>query len=451
MLFSDFIKDCLLGRNNIAWNYYQCTGINTDNILHADTSAEFIREYFTYGGKELPLLLNPEDVTAFIENHLFTREDSVFSFGFDEQYALPPKRAVHSVSGFFLGLLIENCLNTENPLSIVQPEYFPFPYLWFLTYLYHDYGYSVVEKDNSPISKITRAPIPNSNYSRYNSKIRPGEYDALRKVKAELGITLSPFSAYSSIFSSVPYSQKVNAESALLRELTQRSFTIEGHPKLQFNTGSEIYHHRYTSKVVTRYFNYCINERNHPDHGIVGGYLFYDRMIKTYLLAYLSTLLEAQHSISLSDFYFRGKHFSENQLPVFSYISDCILAHNIWKQSDETRELYGQYNLNVALGEAYEILTFSNNPLLYILAIADTLEPTKAYDKVDPKTVSESINIEYEPGSCRLTFSSSNNAVDISKLYRRAKGLEEWTSAHCTELTAGTFTLFLPPACPPLN
>ena len=164
MLFSDFIKDCLLERNNIAWNYYPCTGTNTDNILYADTSAEFIREYFTYGGKELPLLLNPEDVTEFIKDHLFTRKDSVFSFGFDEQYALPPKRTVHSVSGFFLGLLIENCLNTENPLSIVQPEYFPFPYLWFLTYLYHDYGYSVVEKENSPISKITRAPIPNSNY-----------------------------------------------------------------------------------------------------------------------------------------------------------------------------------------------------------------------------------------------------------------------------------------------
>lgn len=87
MHFSDFIKDCLLGRNNIAWNYYQCTGINTDNILYADTSAEFIREYFTYGGKELPLLLNPEDVTAFMENHfLFTHENDVFSFGFDEQY-----------------------------------------------------------------------------------------------------------------------------------------------------------------------------------------------------------------------------------------------------------------------------------------------------------------------------------------------------------------------------
>jgi len=212
---------------------------------------------------------------------------------------------------------------------------------------------------------------------------------------------------------------------------------------LQFNTGTKIYHHQYTSAVVTRYFNYCINERKHPDHGIIGGYLFYDRIIKNYLAAYLSALQESHYPVSLSDFYFHERHFSENQLPVFSYISDCILSHNIWKQSEETRELYEYYNLSAALGETYKILTIRDNPLLYILAIADTLEPIKAYEKINPQTVSESINIEYTPGSHELTFSSSNNAVDISELHRRAKGLEGWTSARCTEITGGTFALFL--------
>ena len=100
---------------------------------------------------------------------------------------------------------------------------------------------------------------------------------------------------------------------------------------------------------------------------------------------------------------------------------------------------YEYYNLSAALGETYKILTIRDNPLLYILAIADTLEPIKAYEKINPQTVSESINIEYMPGSHELTFSSSNNAVDISELHRRAKGLEGWTSARCTEITGGTF------------
>lgn len=444
MLFSDFIKDSLLGKNNIAWNYYHHANINTDNILHADTSAEFIRKYFENGEKELPLLLNPEYAAAFLKDYfLAARKERVLFFEFDRQYALPPERAIHTVSGFFLGLLIENCLNAENSLSIENPGYFPFSYFWFLTFLYHDYGYCVVERDDSPIAIPTRAPIPNNNYSQFGPKICFGEYAALRKVKAELGIALSPFSSYPGMLSSASSRKKVNLESGVLRELTQRSCTIEGHSKLQFNTGTKIYHHQYTSAVVTRYFNYCINERKPPDHGIIGGYLFYDRIIKNYLAAYLSALQESHYPVSLSDFYFHERHFSENQLPVFSYISDCILSHNIWKQSEETRELYEYYNLSAALGETYKILTIRDNPLLYILAIADTLEPIKAYEKINPQTVSESINIEYTPGSHELTFSSSNNAVDISELHRRAKGLEGWTSARCTEITGGTFALFL--------
>jgi len=310
-------------------------------------------------------------------------------------------------------------------------------------HLYHDYGYCVAERENSPIAIPVRAPIPNNIYPQRNSKIRFEEYRALRQVKAELGISLSPFSPYPGMFSNALHGHKVGFERALLRELTQRSCTIARHSKLQFNTGVKIRGHQYTSTVVTRYFNYCINERNRLDHGIIGGHLFYDRMIKNYLFAYLSALREDRYPVSLSDFYFRDRHFSENQLPVFSYIADCILVHNIWKLSENTRELYESYNLNTDLGEAYKTITITDNPLLYILAVTDTLEPMKAYATIHPEIVSESINLEYLPGARMLTFSSTNNAVDIRVLHRKAKGLEEWTSVRCTELRDGAFTLYL--------
>lgn len=446
MLFSDFIKDSLLGKNNIAWNYYRAD-IKAENILQADTSRRFIHQYFENGEKELPLILNPEDAAIFLENYfLAARKERVLSFEFDRQYALPAERAIHTVSGFFLGLLIENCLSAENSLSIVHPGYFPFSYLWFLTFLYHDYGYCVAEREDSPIAIPARAPTPNNIYPQRNSKIRFEEYRAMRQVKAELGISLSPFSAYPGAFSSTTHltdGHTVSVESALLRELTQRSCTIARHSKLQFNTGAKIRGHQYTSTVVTRYFNYCINERTRLDHGIIGGYLFYDRMIKNYLSAYLSVLHEARYPVSLNDFYFRDRHFSEYQLPIFSYIADCILVHNIWKQSDDTRELYERYNLNPDLGEAYKTITIRDNPLLYILAVTDTLEPTKAYATINPEIISESINLEYLPGTRMITFSSTNKAVDIRVLHRKAKGLEGWTSVRCTELRNGTFTLYL--------
>lgn len=99
MLFSDFIKDSLLGKNNIAWNYYHHANINTDNILHADTSAEFIRKYFENGEKELPLLLNPEYAAAFLKDYFLAarKERVLFSnsignthFPLNVQYILFP-------------------------------------------------------------------------------------------------------------------------------------------------------------------------------------------------------------------------------------------------------------------------------------------------------------------------------------------------------------------------
>ena len=95
--------------------------------------------------------------------------------------------------------------------------------------------------------------------------------------------------------------------------------------------------------------------------------------------------------------------------------------------------------------ENFKKITFESNPLLYILAISDTIEPIKIYQKNDKtlsaKEIAEEINIEYLPGSRVLSISSKSNIIDINLLYRKAKSLMEWTSAECSELRNGTFTL----------
>jgi len=232
-------------------------------------------------------------------------------------------------------------------------------------------------------------------------------------------------------------------ETALLRELTQRSCTIKGSQKLHFNNHAIIQGHQYTSATVTRYFNYCINERKRIDHGIIGGYLFYDRIIKNYAFAYLNELIGSYSLINLDDFFCSDRHFTESQLPVFSYIADCIIAHNIWKLSEENCELYTRYLLDKALGKSFKIISYDTNPLLYILVVADSLEPTKAYRDVPAETVYDSIDIEYLPGTRKLRFSSNKGIVDINTLYRKAKSLEDWTTVRCSELINGKFDLFL--------
>lgn len=52
------------------------------------------------------------------------------------------------------------------------------------------------------------------------------------------------------------------------------------------------------------------------------------------------------HQFNLDDFNYRNRHFCKEQLITFSYIADCILVHNIWKQSDKNRDIYKQYRLD---------------------------------------------------------------------------------------------------------
>lgn len=445
MRYCDFINQTISRENGIDWNYYR-NDIATTDIFCSEVSSKFIKQYFENGEKALPLLLNPETADRFITNYFTAgRKESVLSYRFEEQYQLPAERAIHTVSGFFLGLLIENCINSFTPLSLISANHFPFAYLWFLTYLYHDYGYSVTEKEDCPIQYPQRAPIPCQSYTHYKY-CHPGEYQALKEIKRELGINLSPFSQLGAFtFFLSGRNNTPDLEHALLTELTQRNNTVSGYPKLRFSNGSKIAEHQYPSRIITRYMNYCINERKRVDHGIVGGLLFYDRMIKNYMLAYISSLNEENVAKNLSDFYYRNRHFCSEQLTIFSYISDCILSHNIFKQSAETRDLYEKYKLFDLLEENFKKISYESNPLLYILGVADTIEPIKVYQKhnksLSAQVIANAINIEYIPGTRSLSFSSVSKIIDISLLYQKAKGLMDWTSAECSELTNGSFTL----------
>ncbi|MBE6007760.1 MAG: hypothetical protein E7235_01015 [Lachnospiraceae bacterium] len=440
MKYYDFINNTISNNNNINWNYYN-DDINTTNILNSKTSIDFIKQYFKNGRKDLPLILDPETANIFITNYFKVGQKETILFNhFNEHCDLPAERAIHTVSGFFLGLLVENCINGSTPIHITNTKqgFFPFSYLWFLTFLYHDYGYCVTERTDCPFQYPQHAPIPNQNNTDHKY-CASKENRALTQIKGILGINLSPFRQFST------KRTRPSLEHAILRELTQNNNTISGYSKLHFSNGSTIMGHQYPNHLITRYMNYCINIRRRVDHGIVGGYLFYDRIIKNYLLAYTLLINETNRLQDLSDFSYKNKHFCSEQLTVFSYISDCILSHNIFKQNPDTRQFYELYQLDDLLEENFKTITYESNPLLYILAISDTIEPIKIYKQhnsnLSEKTITEAIEIEYTPGTRSLKFSSNSANIDINILYQKAISLTEWTSAKCSNLEKNSFTL----------
>lgn len=104
--------------------------------------------------------------------------------------------------------------------------------------------------------------------------------------------------------------------------------------------------------------------------------------------------------------------------------------------------------LDVLLAENYKNITFEEDPLLYILALTDTLEPTKIYNQqkkyqgLTAWEVANAIYVDYTPGMRKIQFSASHD-ISIDPLYKKAKGLENWTSAQCVMLGENAFEIFI--------
>lgn len=458
MRYSTFINDTLKGRTGINWSYYRIH-IAAKDVISPAESREFIRQYFEAGAKELPLVLDPVEANKFFCCSRYCgKKCDLFQIPAFENHdvTLPDDRATHTVSGFFLGLLIENCLTGGTPLGLRDPLLLPFSYLWFLTFLYHDYGYCITEREHALLQAPARAPIPISNDLWRSKAGLRFEYAKLKQVKRGLGINASLFSP--SWNPSYRYCRRRNCcavrkNARCLGILIKEPWTMFKNSGLRFNTGTEIRRHRYTSTDTIRYFNYCINVWGKIDHGITGGFLFYDRMVKNYISAYFSAIKESpdlsrDEAASFRNFTYMDKHFCIEQLPVFLHIAGCIAAHNIWKQSEDQREAYERYLLDVLLAENYKNITFEEDPLLYILALTDTLEPTKIYNqqkeyqKLTAREVANSIDVDYTPGTRKIRFSASSN-IRIDPLYKKAKGLEGWTSAKCSMLGENAFEIFI--------
>lgn len=380
---SDYFKN-----NPIDWNYYLNELELPKNINDA---RNFIKDFFAYGGKSYLI----HDIIQECE----------------------PLRINHTLSVFFIGLLIKN--SSYHELNIIddnQNEIFEFNYLWFLVSLFHDMGYVQEEdwkykfeyrkksNDFKIIMKNHDFPINSFRiYHNYNAY-----YD--------LGI-IYPAPCYFKTNPIMPY------------RIANSKNNPRPNNRIIFNNRTIITRSMYPRSTVFNYLEYCkMNEDiNHYDHGIVGGLWLYDSLVKNYYLSYISL---NNPRIDFNDFYVNDLHFNTNQFSIFAYLADCIISHNMWfATDDETIELYEKCGLEQLIPPHAQPIQFDNNPLLFILALADTLEPIKTccdpkYKlNIEPTEVLKNIECIFNQNHILLLF--NNN--DIFKIMKdKLDGLENW-------------------------
>lgn len=373
------------------WDYYSkhrkyyADEWNIETVFKDKNAKEFISQYFIVGGKIHVI----EKLDEMIE--YFSEEDS----GKDTLFY----RWNHTVSAFLLGLYLCRLFTHNQQIKIrVDNEVFPFEYFWFLTCLFHDVGYVV--EDSDKIKNLIASD--------------PTKYSNINKV-------LNTIYRRDGLFIDRDRTGKSNRD---LHYIAKNEYSI------QIDCGEgykDIKRECYCEKLIGNYFKYKSIVYGNWDHGIVGGSLLFDRLIRNYDRKFKDRGDKAQ---KISAFCVFNLCFMSQQLPLFYYISQCIAAHNIWKASDEKEAAYRYFHLEDLIGNNFHRINYTENALLYILAIADTLEPIKRIGKssngIEPTKILKQIYVWADENYIYIRYESGTDdqaATQIDKLANEAK---EW-------------------------
>lgn len=150
------------------------------------------------------------------------------------------------------------------------------------------------------------------------------------------------------------------------------------------------------------------------DHGILGGMLLFDRLVK----------IRREQKKADENTLFWGRRL-ENQ---YKTAANAISIHNIWLPQEGFEDIYRQFNLEKLIG--FKPVKFKDFPLFYILGIVDTIEPLKAFESRSSLTdvgILKSIDLEFGENFLLMKKNDKLDVdLDFEILAKRAKSLKNW-------------------------
>ena len=318
-----------------------------------------------------------QDPKGFINNTFITAKKKDLVDNCTNAPNISEARAAHSISSYFLGFrLAEGLIEKHlNDFCAIKDTELDFAYVWYLTSLYHDFGYCY-ERDESFVDQMYQSVSENWEKGPNNYF-----YSTLYHLKKCRQLSIKH-----SIWNVNDFHRGCDEEDKAEKSLDQEieDYVKENYCNLVCN-GNSVSMPMRSSRIVRCYLNYRLlsdNKRRRIDHGVCGGLVFYDRLFKNYIKTY-KRVKRHSPNISLKLFYERGNgretKFSLSQLVVFMYVADCIINHNIWKAPADKEKMYQHFKLESLIGNKFEKINFYKNPLLFILVMSDTLEPYKNF------------------------------------------------------------------------
>ncbi len=340
------------------------------------------------------------------------------SIDFDE---LDELREQHSMSLVYLGIL----LNEKLKLDIKIKEKgisFPFNYVWNILCLYHDLGY-IFENNKSYIYKVRNRNLINqiggynNKWNMINSKICFDGY-----------FNYSYNRRFSNSYNQIFRNHSKNIENSISTENELNCIkNISDLRVCYFAKERVIDKSHFLKSTIEKYYKYRLEEMGKYDHGILGGFMLFNNLVKNYI-----TKMQGEQNKTY--FIKDSKIFRIEQITLFSYIADCIVAHNIFFPSLDDIHLYEEYGLN-------ELISFNipikirDNPLLFLLYLVDSIDPIKYFKQktnLNSEEILKSISVSFANKSFELS-KTTNSIIDddlFINYLEKINNIKTWLGVH---------------------
>lgn len=166
--------------------------------------------------------------------------------------------------------------------------------------------------------------------------------------------------------------------------------------------------------IRNNYFLFRKRMWNLVDHGILGGLLLFDRLVK----------IRREKHKEKEDILFWGRKLEIQ----YKTAANAISIHNIWLQPEQ---ICREHNLESLIN--FKPVKFNEFPLFYILGIVDTIEPLKIYkdDNLSDLDIFNSIDFEFGENSLKVSESNSSK-IDFSKIIDKVKYFKGWLDIEIT-------------------
>ena len=331
------VQECILQMPREHWDYYyhidQQSELANPFQNPVNNHSEFIKRYFTRGGK-----------SEILNDPIFNVQPALLS------------HAEHTNSIFFLGAYIY--YNTEFRKKLLPDENNPvgyptFPFLWFLTCLFHDLGYEFEKKPNDTFEKIY-------------------DIDSLKRAMA------------------------------LTNDFRDKN--LQGTSEVLINSVGKYF-------LLRRYNDFKI------DHGILGGFYLFDRLVKNRIVK----------NNSNDD----GLYWGEELEDQYSIAAATIACHNIWVNQSGYKKAYKDFNLELLA--KFDAIKLTEFPFLYLLGIVDTLDPIKAYKGEQLSSLDIFKNLTISSSNTSITIGNGRTSpLKFHKLLNKANAFNGWLDIKTT-------------------